>query len=119
MANDEDTRRQAARDALVHFLDHVRLLDSLPDLTQEQYAARYRLLIRAHLAALDAGIASGIRIDLKEPEWPVLFIELPTGQASWHMTQHPTPWDGHTNDQKEERIRAFLALVYAEDREDI
>jgi len=106
-----------ARDMLVHFLDRVGLIDRLDEPTPEEYAARYRLLIRAHLAAIDAGIPSGIRLDPKEPEWPVLFFELPTGQVSWHMPQHETPWDGHTDEQKAARLEAFFQTIYDADEE--
>lgn len=57
-----------------------------------------------------------------DPDWPVVFIELPTGQVSWHvpiaelMTFFPdtpvapaSPWDGHSTAEKNARIRAFMA----------
>ena len=55
-----------------------------------------------------AGIAWGIRIDTSEPQWPVVYFELPTGQVSYHMPQHPISWDGHTTDEKNSRINAYL-----------
>lgn len=57
--------------------------------------------------------------DPTTPDWPVLYIESPKGQLSWHI--HPDdkdvfddfnipvvedyPWDGHTNEEKYRRIR--------------
>lgn len=58
-------------------------------------------------------------IDPNEPDWPVVCIHLPTGTASWHFPTHemvgyletlPTTgsdWDGHTTEQKYERLSAL------------
>jgi hypothetical protein len=73
----------------------------------EHYAQRYALVLQALAAASSKGYAVGVRIDPTEPEWPVVYIELPTGQVSWHMPQHPVPWDGHDTAEKYRRCRAF------------
>jgi hypothetical protein len=73
------------------------------------YVTRYPLVFRAVPLALDCGYAAGIRIDLAEPEWPVVYIELPTGQVSWHMPQFEPAFDGHTTEEKFTRIREYLA----------
>jgi hypothetical protein len=91
---------------LLHHLDTVRRMEQHP--LSIDYTRRYQLLISAHVAALNCGIPTGFRLDPKEPDWPVLFFELPTGQASWHIQQHVNAWDGHTTEQKHERIRACL-----------
>jgi hypothetical protein len=75
------------------------------------YDARYPAVWRALSLALDCGLAAGVRIDPAEPEWPVVYIELPTGQVSWHMPQHTTDWDEHGTDAKYERIRAYEEQV--------
>lgn len=75
------------------------------------YDARYPLVFRAVALALAAGYAAGIRIDQADPEWPVVYIELPTGSVSWHVPQHPVPWDGHTTEEKYRRIREFVGSV--------
>jgi len=72
------------------------------------YAARYPLVWQALHLALDAGLAAGVRIDPAEPEWPVVYINLPTGQVSWHMPQHPVAYDGHSTDEKYARVRAYV-----------
>jgi hypothetical protein len=77
---------------------------------------------RDHLVALLAsmamryGIRAGLRIDPKaEPEWQnVVFLDLPTGQVSWHVHQremgwfplpgYPNDWDGHDNADKYQRV---------------
>lgn len=63
--------------------------------------------------------------DVDEPGWTLLYVTLPTGQASWH--QHPrdrdlfghvehvpaddprAQWDGHTTEEKYERLRQVTA----------
>lgn len=87
-----------------HFL-RVSLLDAVKFDTD--YERRYRAVFRAVALALNLGMSAGVRIDPAEPAWPVVYIELPTGQVSWHMPEHPDSWDGHTTAQKHDRIRAF------------
>jgi hypothetical protein len=58
--------------------------------------------------ARHCGYPAGVRFDRDAPEWPVVYIELPTGQVSWHVPQHPLKWDGHTVDQKYERTHLYL-----------
>lgn len=73
-----------------------------------EYHVRYGLVLMAMGMAADLGMPVGIRFDPDEgPEWPVVYIELPTGQVSWHMPQHPVPWDGHDTEEKYRRIREY------------
>ena len=74
------------------------------------YEKRYDLVLDALSQARNAGYAAGIRLDPADPEWPVVYIELPTGQVSWHLPQHPQPWDGHDTPEKYRRCRAFGQL---------
>lgn len=69
---------------------------------------RYGMILRAVAKAHTLGLQAGFRFDPKEPEWPVAFIELPTGQVSWHIAPHPVAWDGHTTEQKHQRIREWF-----------
>lgn len=73
-----------------------------------EYELRYGMVLRALPLANDLGYPVGVRIDPDEPEWPCVYIELPTGQVSWHMPQHPHPWDGHPDDEKFDRIARFV-----------
>src|SRR5947209_10309978 len=77
------------------------------------YQLRNDLVLRALSIARFADLAAGMRFDPAEPEWPVAMIELPTGQVSWHLPQHARAWDGHTTEQKYERISRFADLVVA------
>lgn len=73
------------------------------------YEHRERLVWDALFLARRANLAAGFRLDPDEPCWPVAFIELPTGQVSWHMPEHRHEWDGHDVPTKYERCRAFIA----------
>jgi hypothetical protein len=92
-----------------------------------QIAYRERARLVALLAALypSALVTDG---DPAEPDWPVLYVTLPTGQASWHIApddvelfshvdvyDNATPgapqWDGHTTEEKYERIAAHVRAV--------
>lgn len=96
-------------------------------LTTPEAMARTIYRERAHLLALLAaffgpGVAHIGNADPQEPDWPVLTLELPTGQASWHIapddvelfghvratTLGDRPWDGHSTDAKYGRV-AHLA----------
>lgn len=86
---------------------------------------------RAHLVALLAALyPSHIgHNDPEAPDWAVLTIEAPTGQMCWHVAPAdmdlfrwvtPTPhnareWDGHTTEEKYQRLR-ILAESVAENR---
>jgi hypothetical protein len=83
---------------------------------------------RAHLIALLTALyPSHIGYtDPSAPDWAVIIIEAPTGQLSWHIAPDDMDlfshvqdtnriicrgWDGHTTDQKYERIRALTATT--------
>jgi len=72
------------------------------------YDDRNDLVMLLVTMARERGLSAGYRIDLKEPEWPVAFIELPTGQVSWHLPQHTKEWDGHSTEDKYKRAKAFI-----------
>jgi hypothetical protein len=77
----------------------------------DNYAWRNELILRAMGEAAAAGFKAGIRIDFAEPTWPTVYIELPTGQISWHLPEHPTEYDGHTTEEKYDRIAKYVASV--------
>lgn len=76
---------------------------------------------RAHLLALLASMYRSTigYTDEAKPEWAVLIVNFPTGQASWHISPDDMDlfdhvpavnvdlWDGHTTEQKYERIDAY------------
>lgn len=87
-------------------------------------------LERAHLVALLAAQhPSHIgHTDPLAPDWAVLTVELPTGQACWHIAAadmdlfghvQPTPyyargWDGHSTEEKYQRIDQLVAELHPE-----
>lgn len=78
-----------------------------------EYELRYGLILQAVTCAHSLGYPAGFRVDPKETDWPVAFIELPTGQVSWHMPQHVKEWDGHNTGEKFRRIDEYTELVAA------
>ena len=62
---------------------------------------------------------NGYRVGIRKrnDEWPILYVDLPTGQVSWHIPKgevaayfpdYPGEWDGHNVAEKRERLRQFL-----------
>lgn len=73
------------------------------------YPLRNRFVYEALALAAQIGWPHGFRFDPSEPDWPVAFIELPTGQVSWHLPQFPATWDGHSTEEKFKRIADYKA----------
>lgn len=96
MSMNEALRQLAETLAAVVMLDAVK-----------SYDQRNRAVVEAVYLALFCGYTAGFRFDPQEPEWPVAYIELPHGQVSWHLPQHVNPWDGHTTEEKNNRIALF------------
>lgn len=86
-----------------------KLLEVQREDQHERYKNRAYFLYQALSLAISCGFDAGIRIDPKEPDWPVVFIELPTGQISYHIEQHQQTWDNHTTEQKRLRILQYIA----------
>jgi hypothetical protein len=91
------------------FLTTLRQIEEFD--VAENYGQRNLLIYQAMYLASRFSMLVGIRIDSAEPTWPVIFIELPTGQVSWHVAEHSIVWDGHTTQQKYTRIHAYLETV--------
>ena len=83
--------------------------DRFPDEEiQAKYEERNRCLWGAFGFAAAAGWSCGVRIDEKEPTWPVMYIDLPeVGQVSWHLPAYAREWDGHTVTEKYWRVKEF------------
>lgn len=74
--------------------------------------------------ALSRFYPHGWKVDPAEPEWPVLYLDLPTGQASWHFTKaeadasgivatYAEEWDGHTTEEKYRRLAAVNPAYFS------
>ena len=77
------------------------------------YAERNMVVLGLAALAQSAGCLVGKAVDASEPEWPVLLIDLPEGQVSWHlpvgdmpesMPDYPGEWDGHDTPEKYARL---------------
>lgn len=110
---------------MAQYLDHTavarKLLDQQSEInrltTERDRAYRERAHLVAHLASLYPSQIG--YTDPSSPDWAVVIVEAPTGQMSWHIApddmelfEHVErtnglvlPWDGHTTDQKYERLR--------------
>lgn len=95
---------------LVEQLKEIARIDSQePD--SRDYELRNIFVLHAMSSAAEIGLDVGIRIDPNEPEWPVAYIELPTGQVSWHLPQHKHEFDGHTTGEKYLRLHRYCDSV--------
>ncbi|XCN71688.1 MAG: hypothetical protein Q3M24_15410 [Candidatus Electrothrix aestuarii] len=68
--------------------------------------------------ARQRGMKVGLHRDPDAPGWPVLMIDLPTGQVGYHLPEkevvgewpeYEKGWDGHSLAEKRERVARFLA----------
>lgn len=80
---------------------------------------------RTHLVALLAQLypSGWDYADPSTPDWPVVFIDLPTGQAAWYISpedwwicacvprRHNAEWDGHTTEEKYRRVRELILQI--------
>jgi hypothetical protein len=88
------------------------------------YAERSKVLAAFAQTAVALGWKVGLGLHSKEDkswktDWrTILFIDLPTGQGSWHfpdseahllegLPQYDGKWDGHTTPEKYERLKAL------------
>jgi hypothetical protein len=52
------------------------------------YSERNRLAAAFARMALAAGFKAGTGVDPDETKWPVVYVETPNGQVSWHIASH-------------------------------
>jgi hypothetical protein len=80
--------------------------------TEAVYRERHHAI--AHLAAIYPAVMV-LNGDPEEPDWPVLYLTLPTGQVSWHIAPRDMDlfrhvpiggqeWDGHDVVEKYRRL---------------
>jgi hypothetical protein len=83
------------------------------------YRERNAVVIAFARSAQALGWTVGRLTDEATPGWPVLYIDTPAGQVSWHFPEAEMPddigmywgkWDGHTTAEKYERL-SRLSLV--------
>lgn len=103
---------------------HANHVDAVLEALREQLVAidgvyRERARLVSFLTYL---YPSAWMADPHNPGWRVVYVYSPAGQLSWHIApkdwdlfshlpQCPgMPWDGHTTDEKYERVRRLPAL---------
>lgn len=83
----------------------------------DSYFDRNQAVMAMARMALQLGYRVGLKQDPEEPDWPVLMIDLPTGQVGYHLPkeevvgnwpEYDKEWDGHSLAEKRERIKKFL-----------
>lgn len=90
--------------------------------TNAVYEERDRLVAAlSHLAwrhGVQVGIGRHEGVDWEDDWRTVIYLELPTGQVSWHihdserpwflgLPQYDGQWDGHTTEEKYERLQRW------------
>ncbi|SBT69324.1 hypothetical protein GA0070622_6450 [Micromonospora sediminicola] len=109
----EARARLASTLAAIAALDPSRRGHTGPDTPEitAAYARRNALIWTALALAHEAGVPAGVGHDPTDPRPVVVYLELPTGQVSWHLPAHPVGWDGHSTTVKYARTEAFVDLV--------
>lgn len=87
---------------------------------EQIYKERDMILVLLARLAIENGYTVGIGIDEEKPDiWKyVLYIDLPTGQVSWHILENELPWfsfvpgyekiwDGHSRKEKYLRLLKY------------
>ena len=83
----------------------------------EAYVDRNLAVQVLAILAKQKGYQIGIRN--REDDWPILYVDLPTGQVSWHIPKdeivallpdYPGEGDSHDLKEKRDRLRRFLEV---------
>lgn len=87
----------------------------------DAYFDRNQAVMALGRMALKLGYRAGLKEDPNEPDWPVLMIDLPTGQVGWHLPRkeivgqwpyYEGEWDGHSLEEKRRRLEEFILGRY-------
>lgn len=92
--------------------------------TEIVYRERHHLI--AHLAAAYPSVMV-LNADPDEPDWPIIYITLPTGQVSWHIAPRDMDlfrhvpigeavWDGSDVIEKYRRLDEHTTQLTAKER---
>jgi hypothetical protein len=94
---------------------------TVPALDPVRAVYRERAHLVAHLAACYPSVIG--YTDPSEPEWAVVIVMMPTGQAAWHISPgdmdlfghvdrtEENLWDGHSTEEKYARLDAETRLL--------
>lgn len=93
----------------------MAVTESFPD---EAYYDRNLIAQLAVKLAIQCGLKAGVRD--RDSAWAIAYIELPTGQVSWHIPMNEVipglpdfndNWDGHDLKTKRNRVVDFVESV--------
>jgi len=96
-------QRKAAREALI--VEQAAEITRLRAKVDAVYSERNRLAAAFARMAFAAGFKAGQGVDPDETKWPVVYVDTPNGQVSWHIAeadqgvleglpQYNGEWDG-------------------------
>lgn len=80
----------------------------------ECYTDRNLAVLALARLAVKSGYRAGVRE--RESDWPIITVDLPSGQVTWHVPRrdvpddlpdYPAEWDGHNLREKQDRVRSF------------
>ncbi len=93
------------------------MTDQISTLDKVYFDRNQAVMAMARLA-LQQGYKAGLRVDSNDPDWPVLMIDLPTGQVGYHLPknevtvedwpEYDKEWDGHSLVEKRMRMEKFI-----------
>jgi hypothetical protein len=95
----------------------LRILDEAKEKVDNAYRERNDVVLGFAALASRYGWLVGVSHDDRDTCWPVLMIETPFGQMSWHLPKGDLPssipacskeWDGHNTDEKYNRLRDLV-----------
>lgn len=104
--------------------EDIAVAEGWPRLVKPEISVyRERAHLIAHLATIYLAVIV-LGSDPEYPTWPVIYVDTPQGQLSWHLArddmdlfrhvgittaEHGPKWDGHTTAEKYERLAALTA----------
>ena len=89
-------------------------LESTPD---EAYLDR-NLAVQV-MAKMAQELHYRVGVKDEKTDWPILYVDLPTGQVSWHIPKkelmgdlpiYEGKWDGHDLETKRNRLKAYMEV---------
>jgi hypothetical protein len=87
---------------------------------QSVYTERNAVVMAFVLFAMTQGWKGGVKFFDEDPMWPVILIDTPKGQCSWHVPMETVPstmplyegeWDGHTTEEKYQRLTELVETL--------
>ena len=110
----KQTKNESTPDASILTSSSEIKNESTPD---EAYLDRNLVVQVLARLSRELGYKVGIKDDSK---WPILYIDLPTGQVSWHIPKkeligdwpiYQGKWDGHDLETKRNRLKAYMEAM--------